>query len=229
MNKLIILVLTIVATVTYGQFDSLIFQKNLYPYKYGVVALGDQNSDGCDDILIYDCSENKVSIFFGGSPMDTIPEFEFHIIQRSIVAVDVNGDTKKDIVITYQDVAGSNQKGKVNVYYGGSLLDTIPDIQFGPPEGKGYRFSLANVLKDFNGDGFEELVINDPDYPFYGFTQYGIFYIFNTYPELDTIPVATIKGDTLSNEFLQNSFTFSSAGFVALEPMELNVGNNIMQ
>ncbi len=197
-------------TATYAQFDSLIFQKYLSPYKYGVVALGDQNSDSYDDILIYDCNEKKVYVFFGGSPMDTIPELEFHILQRSIVAVDVNGDIKKDIVITYQDVAGSNQKGKVNVYYGGSLLDTIPDVQFGSPDGNGYRFSLASVLKDFDGDGYEELVINDPDYPFYGFKQYGIFYIFDTYPELDTIPIATIKGDTLANEFLQHSFTFSS-------------------
>jgi len=95
MQKIFLLLNILLTTAIYAQFDSLIFQKYLYPYKYGVVALGDQDSDGCDDILIYDCNENKASIFFGGSPMDTIPEFEFHIIQRSIVAVDVNGDKKK--------------------------------------------------------------------------------------------------------------------------------------
>ncbi len=182
-------------TSTYGQFDSLFFQKHLYPYKYGVVALGDQNSDGCDDILVYDCNENKVSIFFGGSPMDTIPELVFHIIQRSIVAVDVNGDAKKDIVITYQDVEGSNQKGKVNIYYGGGLLDTIPDIHFEAPEGDGYNFGYSiYVIKDFDGNNISELMIYDADYPFSGFTQYGKFYIYNAIP-FDTIASIVINGD----------------------------------
>jgi len=178
---------------TNAQFDSLIFQKYLYPYKYGVVALGDQDSDGCDDILIYDCNYNRVSIFFGGSPMDTIPEFEFYIAKRSIAALDVNNDQKKDIVIITKTV---------KIYFGGSQLDTIPDIEFYHPEPSQIGWYGLNIARDFNGDGYEELLIYDPNYPFNGITQYGIFYIFNTYPVLDTIPIATIKGDTLTNETL---------------------------
>jgi hypothetical protein len=186
-----------------AQFNSLIFQKYLSPYKYGVVALGDQNSDGYDDILIYDCNEKKVNVLFGGSPMDTIPEVEFHIIQRSIIAMDVNGDDSKDIIITYQDTLDSNQKGKVNIYYGGDLLDTIPDIHFEAPEGDGYNFGwYVNVSRDFDGDSISELIIYDPDYPFNGFSQFGIFYFFKANPVFDTIPFVTIKGDTLIDEQL---------------------------
>jgi hypothetical protein len=189
---------------TNAQFDSLIFQKYLYPYKYGVVALGDQDSDGCDDILIYDCNENRVSIFFGGSPMDTIPEFEFYTVKRSIIALDVNNDQKKDIIVTDRTV---------KIYFGGNQLDTIPDIEFHHPvSGQSGWGAFTNVINDFNGDGYNELIIYDPNYPFYGFQQYGIFFIYTTNPQLDTIPIATIKGDTLTNEWLINSAGFTTSG-----------------
>jgi hypothetical protein len=202
--KTIVLLLTI-TTSLFSQFDSLIFQVNLSPYKYGVVALGDQNNDGCDDILIYDCKQNKAMIFFGGKPMSTAPVLQITIVQRSIVAMDVNGDGIKDIIIAYQDTMGSNQMGKVNIYFGGSLLDTVPDIHFQVPQGIGYNFGTMNVLKDFDGDGKSELMIYDPDYPFNGYSQYGVFYIFKTNPVFDTIPFTTIKGDTLNNRRLNSS------------------------
>jgi hypothetical protein len=93
--------------------------------------------------------------------------------------------------------------GKVNIYYGGSHPDTIPDIHFEAPKGTGHNFGYSTcVIKDFDGDGKSELMIYDADYPFNGHTQYGIFYIYKSNPVFDTIPYTTIKGDTLNNHRL---------------------------
>ncbi|MGA9408728.1 MAG: FG-GAP-like repeat-containing protein [Bacteroidota bacterium] len=203
MNKLVALLLFLWSPSLFAQFDSLIFEYDCSPAKYGVVALGDQNHDGYDDILIYDCQANKAMIFFGGNPMSTNPVWQVHIVARSIVALDVNGDGIKDIVIAYQDTIGSTQMGKVNIYYGGSHPDTIPDIHFEAPQGNGWNFGYnMYVLKDFAGDGKSELMISDPSYPFNNISVYGIFYIYKANPVFDTIPYATIKGDTLNNHRL---------------------------
>ncbi|HSR18648.1 MAG TPA: hypothetical protein VLM39_11215, partial [Ignavibacteriaceae bacterium] len=197
--KQILLLSFLFTTSLYSQFDSLLFEKHLSPYKYGVVSLGDQNSDGFDDILVYDCKESKALIFFGGNPMDTIPDWQKTIIQRSIVAMDANSDSIKDIIIAYQDTMDSNQKGKVNIYFGGSLLDTIPDIHFEAPEWIGKNFGYNSwVINDFDGDTKSEFMIYDADYPFDDIRQFGIFYIYKSNPVFDTIPYKTIKGDTLN-------------------------------
>jgi len=203
MKKITALLLFLWSPALFAQFDSLIFEHDGSPGKFGVVALGDQNHDGCDDILIYDCKANKAMIFFGGNPMSTTPVWQVHIIARSIVALDVNGDGIKDIVIAYQDTMDSNQKGRVNIYYGGSTIDTVPSIHFETPRGRGWNFGWnMNVLRDFDGDGKSELMIYDADYPFNGDIQYGIFYIYKTNPVFDTIPYAAIKGDTLNDHQL---------------------------
>ncbi len=203
MKKLTAVLLFIWSPSIFAQFNSLIFEYDGSPSKFGVVALGDQNGDGCDDILIYDCKANEAMIFFGGNPMSTTPVWQVHIIARSVVALDVNGDGIKDIVIAYQDTMDSNQMGKVNIYYGASHPDTIPDIHFEAPQGNGSNFGYnMYVLKDFAGDHKSELMISDPLYPFNNISVYGIFYIFKSNPVFDTIPYRTIKGDTLNNHRL---------------------------
>ena len=203
MKNLAVIFLFLWSPSLFAQFDSLIFEYDGSPAGNGVVALGDQNGDGYDDILIYDCKANEAMIFLGGSPMSTTPVWNVHIIARSVVALDVNGDGIKDIVIAYQDTMDSNQMGKVNIYYGGSHPDTIPNVHFEAPRGNGSNFGYGMyVLKDFAGDGKSELMISDPLYPFNNVTAYVIFYIYKTNPVFDTIPYTAIKGDTLNNHRL---------------------------
>ena len=165
MKKVFFLLLVLSFNI-YPQFDTLLFEKELSPYKYGVAALGDQNSDGCDDILIYDCNENKASVYFGGSPMDTIPEIEFQIpnIFRLInaVAVDVNNDEKKDIMFSYtieDSTSPTSFSVKVVIYYGGELLDSFPDIFWKFPEVITNGGNMLYPLEDFNGDGKPDIMM----------------------------------------------------------------------
>jgi hypothetical protein len=184
-----------------AQFNSLIFKKSFYlsPNNNNTIqSLGDQNADGYDDFLIYDCSEKKSYIFFGGNPVDTIPKFAIASNTSPVAILDLNDDHIKDIVMY------DNINKKIKVFYGGKLIDTIPDLIFNPPLGVSNNFGGGIVIKDFNGDGRSELVLYDPNIPYSG-KQFGSFYFYNTGSTFDTIPHYAIYGDSVNSIYYDAS------------------------
>ncbi|GJQ61150.1 MAG: hypothetical protein SCALA702_02030 [Melioribacteraceae bacterium] len=182
-----------ITTPMYSQLDSLLFYKEFHGQRArNVIGVGDQNLDGCNDILIYDCQSLDISIYFGGSPMDTIPDVQLEIpelyIPYDFAVIDLNDDGHRDIVVSYVD---SIYADFIRIFYGGNLLDGTSDIIFRAPSGS-YQFGGdLFVTRDFNGDGREELVVydtNPPNVP----EQYGIFYFYNTGATFDTSDYKTL-------------------------------------
>jgi hypothetical protein len=197
--KKILLLITAITFSTYAQFDSLIFSRGftLDYTKRNIHALGDQNSDGYDDFMIYDCAEQKALIFFGSNPVDTIPEFIIDINFKYLMGIlDINDDGMKDILMLYFEYPLYDER-RIEVYYGGVVIDTIPDFIFNPPDGT-KSFGSGTVLKDFNEDGRSELVVYDPELRFSN-EQWGCFYFYNTGSEFDTIPEIVICGDEVDS------------------------------
>lgn len=65
--KKLFLLLAIISFNSFAQFDSLIFYKWMrlnFDYT-NIYALGDQNGDGFDDIMLFDCSDKRGYIFLG--------------------------------------------------------------------------------------------------------------------------------------------------------------------
>jgi hypothetical protein len=172
-----------------------LFKKYLSIKPDGVTYLGDQNGDGYDDFMLYDCSQYKAYIFFGGNPMDTIPHLVFNKNFICIHTLDINHDGKLDLICSY---VTPDQKVRVQIYYGGPSLDTIPDLEFSGPVGSKYAGIRIYDLKDFDGDNYPELILED-GYPPYSNLQYGCLYFYKTYPQLDTIPFAKIQGDSAAH------------------------------
>jgi hypothetical protein len=191
------------------QFNEIIFQKylNNLTYPEGVqqiFALGDQNQDCFDDFLLWNCSELKSFIFFGGNPVDTIPEFTISSLYPPAAIIDLNDDGIKDLVFYDPPIK------KVKIYFGGMSISVEPNIIFGlPPGGTGFGIP-AFVLNDFNGDERSELVFFDAYLPYSsGARYYGSFYFYNTGSTFDTIPQYAIFGDSLNQIRLSNNY-FSS-------------------
>jgi hypothetical protein len=116
------------------------------------------------------------------------------------VGLDINNDGINDIVITthrYLKDIGFHAVGDIRIYYGGSTIDTIPNLICNAPKGATSVGDIY-VLKDFNGDGRSEFVIYDASLPFESVRhQSGINYFYNTGAVFDTIPQYTIQGDSV--------------------------------
>jgi len=207
--KKIFLLIIVLSINSYAQFDSLIFSKEMringseqdVDGRTVIYPLGDQNKDGFDDILLYDCNDKRGYIYFGGSPMDTIAVnsiqfFDSVYVGGSIAIIDINNDGIKDIVATTVLLSDSGfyYLGRIRIYYGGDKIDSIPSLTFNPPTSA--TGDVPQVLKDFNGDGKNELIIRDANLPF-STKQYGTLYFYNTKGQFDTIPDYIITGDSV--------------------------------
>lgn len=190
---LTIILFLISFTEIHPQFNQLIFKKSFHLnhfYYNQIQSLGDQNGDGYDEFLIFDCNDKKSYIFFGGNPVDTIPKFIIDSDKPPIAIIDLNDDQIKDIVFYDFNIQ------KVKVYYGGSKISSSPDLIFNPPPGSS-GFGQGNVLKDFNGDGRCELALFDAFLP-YSSKHLGSLYFYNTGSTFDTIPHYAIFGDSVN-------------------------------
>jgi hypothetical protein len=197
-NKYIFAFLLLILLIPSLNAQDTLFKKYLSISPNGVTYLGDQNGDGYDDFMLYDCNLERAYIFFGGNRMDTIPKFVFNnIYLPDIKVLDVNNDGKLDIIISSSIAPNSNTK-IIKVYYGGPKLDTIPNLQFSGPSGSSYWGWSLFTLKDFAGDSHSELMVFDP-FLSYSNLPNGCFYFYKTYPQLDTIPYAKIQGDSASH------------------------------
>jgi len=158
---------------------------------------GDQNEDGYDDILIYCENPPETRLYFGGNPMDTIPEISFTKMENATwfgnmpnELPDINGDGVNDIII-------SNSFGyyydEVYIYLGGTLLDSVPDFILKSDDGSttGYEaFGAFMSCGDINGDNYLDLAIGAPNYAINQIS--GKLFIYYCGLEFDTIPDFTI-------------------------------------
>jgi hypothetical protein len=154
------------------------------------VAGGDVNGDGFSDIVVgLPYGPGNVEVYFGGNPMDAVadlcifeePPEEF--FGSGVATGDINGDGYVDIVAT--DYFKGNGTGAAYVYYGGPLLDHIPDVTLRGHGYEGFGTSLGSG-GDVNSDGYDDIVVgawvNDERY-----YDAGKIYVYYGGDPMDTI------------------------------------------
>ncbi len=151
-----------------------------------VAGLGDINHDGFDDVGVTVPGKAKTYVYYGGNPMDTIPDLL--LIGSSCVALagDVNGDG-------YQDIITSNNLLACYVFFGSpTVLDTVPDVIL-PAEYSGDYFGSRIInAGDVNKDGYDDILILAPNYP--NGNSFGKAYLYLGGNPTDTVAVWQITG-----------------------------------
>ncbi|MBE2255514.1 MAG: FG-GAP repeat protein [Ignavibacteria bacterium] len=108
---------------------------------------------------------------------------------------DINGDGYNDILVSAPSY--SNNKGRAYLYYGGPLLNNIPDKIF---EGENFDDFFGHSISssgDINNDGFDDIIIGAK-----GFDSFrGKVYVYLGQQNMDTIPDKTYLGESMGDEF----------------------------
>lgn len=137
-----------------------------------VAGIGDVDGDGCEDFLARAKIEGEgvIDLFYGGDPPDTIPDIIFRKPDPNCTYFgpnfdnigDVNGDQQGDFAVSARYIA--DDSSIVYVYFGGSLLDTLPDVAMvWSPFTDGFGSNIRGI-GDVNGDGYDDLAVFAANY-----------------------------------------------------------------
>gem|GEM_PF-622801 len=173
---------------------------------YSVAGIGDVNLDGYDDVLIGNPLKGpgEAWLLFGGAKMDSLPDLILHGEEghdgfgvKVAAGGDINGDGDPDFLISERS-RSDVYTGSVYLYFGGSLLDTIPDLIL-KGERLSHNFGEKVVAGDVNGDHCSDILISTITYGHN--TAFGKVYLYYGGSLLDTIPDWTNQGDSFLNYF----------------------------
>lgn len=116
-----------------------------------ILPLGDQNNDNISDIMIWG-GRSSFNLYYGGSPFDTLSALSIDSINTRMSNVgDINDDGFDDIAA----LGRTPSNWKLNVYYGGLIIDTLRDLWFGLDSLFPIGFSVNT--QDINANGTTEL------------------------------------------------------------------------
>ena len=142
-----------------------------------VCGVGDVNGDGYDDFMVSSRTgrlvrdQGIVNLYLGAADGNLIPDVTLHYPGADTLNYfgtaygigDINNDNYDDFAIKglFADFSGYG-KGKVFIYLGGSIVDTLPVKEFNEPwidDNFGYP---TEPLGDINKDGYDDFIIGSP-------------------------------------------------------------------
>ncbi len=171
-----------------------------------VSSAGDVNGDGFDDVIAgaygYNSSVGRAYIYFGGSPMNNVPDVylngEFASNYFGIVVSgsgDVNGDGFHDVLVSATGYSSST--GKAYLYFGGASMDNAADQSFtGENTFDNFGAALSGA-GDVNADGYADIVIGADTYNL----NTGKAYVYLGGNFISPFPYITINGAATYNNF----------------------------
>ena len=168
---------------------------NLTQFGYRIVPLGDQNNDGYDDFMTWGFQKSAF-IFFGGNPPDSLYDLRIDSVNNKFNNIgDINGDNFDDFCI-----GGANSIGwKLNLYYGGDILDENRDLWFGLDTLRSIGYSV--YCNDINQNGTPELI----SYSIWGYIDKAVL-LYELDDIKDSIPDMTLRAYNLDYPYDYDGF-----------------------
>jgi len=199
-----------------------------------IESIEDINGDGYMDFITSYANNNYCKIYYGGNNFNKKPDIIIKTPQKLVRYFgsfmggvgDVNNDGFDDFIITGKYYDGYFNFGRVFLYQGGTLFDTIPDFVFNDNLFWD-ELGLSINGGDINGDGYYDFVINNP-YNWYDGKARGYLFFGN-----DTI--ADTSSVTFKSNAVEDSYGFditiegdiNGDGFNDIIMTDLSGPNNI--
>jgi len=179
-----------------------------------IVAAGDANNDGYDDVLVTAVAmhflKGRAYLYYGGDPMDTTADKIFDgenagdWYGRDAFMGDVDGDSCADVLIGARRWPEGTNRGRAYLYYGGlgTSMDTVCDLTF-TGENAGDYFGHALGIIDVDNDNFGDILIGAYRYPAGGLEGRAYLYWGSSRATFDNIADKTFNGepDPANSEF----------------------------
>jgi len=184
-------------------------------FGYSVSGGGDVNGDGFADMIVgafgYNSSTGRAYVYTntlrGKDISDLIMTGENvgdYFGESISNAGDVNGDGYDDVIA---GAFGYNSRtGRAYIYYGGIIMDNIPDVILTGESTSQFGFSVSSA-GDVNGDGFDDVIVGAD----IANSNTGRAYIYFGGASMNNVADVTMTGETTDNAF---GFSVSSAGDV---------------
>jgi len=175
-----------------------------------VAGVGDVNGDGYADVAVGATAygtfnAGRAYVFYGGPAMDATPDLIFTAEgsddQMGTVvagAGDVNGDGYADVLVTaeaYKDPLYLTRPGRAYVFYGGAAPNAVPDLIFQGASDYGNFGRSAAGIGDYDGDGFDDLIVGEPNYDGVG-GESGRAYVYFGGPKANDDANLVIEGES---------------------------------
>jgi len=146
-----------------SQPDKVINLDSLGYYGNGIIC-EDINVDGYKDLIYphlnYDDQFIKIlycDSLLSFSDIDSIDCYDSGF--TNFFASDINNDNQQDIIACFERDGFQNYAGSVYIYFGGTLLDTIPDYYMTGSYNFEYFGETGYNIGDVNGDGNNDILL----------------------------------------------------------------------
>ncbi|WP_193323708.1 MBG domain-containing protein [Marinifilum sp. N1E240] len=171
-----------------------------------VSSAGDVNNDGFEDMLIgaqgFNKNTGRAYIYYGGIEMDFTPDVIMTgsegvntYFGNSVAGIgDVNNDGFDDVMIGAE--AYVSNKGRAYIFFGGTDMDSKPDVILTGEEINNYFGCSFAGAGDVNNDGFDDVLVGA-----YGYNSKGRSYLFYGGSTMDNTPDLIMNTTINNNNF----------------------------
>lgn len=181
-------------TTVDGTISETVKSGSKYFENISISSAGDFNDDGYFDLIVGSGDDNTALLYYGGLTFDTTADLVFNGVNSDDgfgfavcgePGCDLNNDGIDDIVISapYVDINSLIDAGRVFVYYGGPIPDTVADVTIdssGQQSKFGESLAVGKMLRSYMSDTNYNIAIGSS---LYGSpTEFGAVFVYRVSP-----------------------------------------------